>query len=46
MSKLEVVELFAGVGGFRIGLEATENLKLFGVINGSLQLNPACINGL
>ena len=28
MSKLEVVELFAGVGGFRIGLEATGKFKV------------------
>ena len=28
MSKLKVVELFAGVGGFRIGLEATKKFKV------------------
>ena len=28
MSKLKVVELFAGVGGFRIGLEATKKYKV------------------
>ena len=28
MSKLKVVELFAGVGGFRIGLEKTEKFEV------------------
>ena len=28
MTKLKVVELFAGVGGFRIGLEATKKFKV------------------
>ena len=34
--KIKVAELFAGVGGFRLGLEKTIT-KLFGVINGNLQ---------
>ena len=28
MEKLKVVELFAGVGGFRLGLESTKNFEV------------------
>ncbi len=39
MNNLKVAELFAGVGGFRLGLERTKIkcLKLLGLINGNLQ---------
>lgn len=38
---MKVLELFAGVGGFRIGLENSDKdfLKLNGLINGSLHVN-------
>ena len=32
---LKVVELFAGVGGFRLGLEKTNYTKSYGVISGN-----------
>ena len=35
---VKVVELFAGVGGFRLGLEANETLKFFGETSGNPQL--------
>ena len=35
--QIRVVELFAGVGGFRVGLErASSRFKQFGPINGNL----------
>ena len=39
---MNVLELFAGVGGFRIGLENADKIfsKLNGVINGNLRANP------
>ena len=42
-SDIRVVELFAGVGGFRVGLEVPKDLRRFGQTNG----NPAkLVNGL
>ena len=45
MDKLKVAELFAGVGGFRLGLENTKerSLMLLGQINGNLQKDTTCI---
>lgn len=40
MDDIKVVELFAGVGGFRLGLEQTKNriLMSIGQISGSLHV--------
>ena len=43
-NKLNVVELFAGVGGFRLGLkkQTLVSFKQYGQINGSLGKKRRC----
>ena len=45
MNEIKVAELFAGVGGFRLGLENTKKkcLMLLGQINGNLLKNTTCL---